>query len=110
MPNAEGDNMYYDIGFFSEMNLSAHNCGSIKDSIVDNVSYNKEAVIKYLGSFKHFASCPKSAIDCVTGEIISPSFRLYTDGVFCWADFLAYHIEKYNIELPDKFIEHISAE
>jgi len=35
MPNAEGDNMYYDIGFFSEMNLSAHNCGSIKDSIVD---------------------------------------------------------------------------
>ena len=23
MPNAEGDNMYYDIGFFSEMDLSA---------------------------------------------------------------------------------------
>jgi len=97
------------IGFFSEMNLSAHNDGKIADYIVDKVNYDKKAVIDYLKSFKHKAGCPKAAIDCVTGKEISPSFRVYNDGEYCWADFLIYHIEKYNIKLPQDFINKIQA-
>lgn len=95
------------VGFFSEMELTAHNNGSIKDSIVENVDYDKGKVVEYLRSFKHFSSCPKAAIDCMTGKEISPSFRIYKDGDYCWADFLAYHIEKYNIKLPQGFIDQI---
>lgn len=92
------------IGFFSEMNLTAHNDGKITDYIVDKVDYDKEIVIDYLKSFRHKASCPKAAIDCITGKEISPSFKVYNDGEYCWADFLIYHIEKYNIRLPQEFV------
>ena len=95
------------IGFFSEMNLSSHDDGSIKDYLTDEIEYDKKTVIKYLNSFEHFASCPKTAIDCVTGEPISPSFMIFNDGEYCWADFLAYHVEKYNIKLSSDFINHV---
>ena len=95
------------IGFFSEMNLTAFDNGSIKEYIVDSVNYDKKKIVRYLQSFKHKASCPKQAIDCITGETISPSFLVYDDGDYCWADFLVYHIEKYNIKLNDDFIRHV---
>lgn len=95
------------IGFFSEMNISAHDDGSIKEHICKDADYDKEKIIKYLSSFKHKASCSREAIDCMTGETISPSFRIYNDGEYCWADFLIYHIQKYNIKLPQHFVEKI---
>lgn len=97
------------VGFFSEMQLSSDNNGSIKKYIVDQVDYDKEKVIKYLKSFKYFASCPKNAIDCVTGEVISPSFRVFKDDEYCWADFLIHHIKHYNIKLPQGLIDKAEA-
>ena len=73
------------IGFFSEMKLY-QNDGSIKDNLVDDVNYDKEKIIEYLKSQK---------------EKISDSFSVYNDGEYKWCDFLIYHIEKYNIKLPD---------
>jgi len=96
-----------DIGFFSEMGLSAYTKESIKDYLTDHVDYDKTAVIAYLSSFKHFASCPKNAIDCITGETISPSFLIYKDDEYCWPDFLIYHIRKYNIKLPKEFVDKV---
>ena len=95
------------IGWFSEMNLSAADSGSIKEHISNYVSYNKQEVISYLNSQKRVASCPKAAIDCLTGEKISSSFNVFTDGEYDWCDFLIYHIENYNIKLPEDFIRHI---
>lgn len=102
----EGDNMI-DIGCFSEMSCYTDN-GSIKDYIVDKVDYNKEKVINYLKKQKRVAGCPRNAIDCITGEVISTSFSVYTDGEFQWCDFLLYHIDKYNISLPKALIEKAS--
>lgn len=95
------------VGFFEEMKITAHNDGKIADYIVDKVDYDKKAVVDYLKSFKHYASCPREAIDCITGETISPSFRIFRDGEYCWPDFLIYHVEKYNIALPTKFVNKI---
>ena len=95
------------IGFFSEMNLAAHNDGTINDFIVDKIDYDKQMIIDYLNSFRYKASCPQAAIDCVTGEETSPSFRIINDGEYCWPDFLAFHIEKYNIRLPQAFVDKI---
>lgn len=96
------------IGYFSELNLYADN-GSIHENIVDNVEYNKEAVIEYLANQKRIASCPKVAIDCITGKEIAKSFSVFTDGEFEWCDFLIHYIKEYNIKLPKEFIEKVEA-
>lgn len=95
------------IGWFSEMNISAADSGSVKNFIAEKETYDKEKVIAYLKAQKRVAGCPKAAIDCVTGEEISPSYSVYTDGEYDWCDFLIYHIEKYNVLLPQDFVEHI---
>ena len=94
------------IGCFSEMNCFDDN-GSIKEHIIDKVNYDKKSVIEYLQSQKRIAGCPRSAIDCVTGEIISPSFSVYSDGEYQWCDFLIYHIKNYEIFLPKDFLNKI---
>ena len=96
------------IGFFEEMNLYA-NTGSIKDVIIKEVNYDKRKVIAYLENGQRVAICPRNAIDCMTGNPISTSFSIYNDmdQEYEWGDFLVYHIKKYNINLPDEFLEKI---
>ena len=98
------------IGFFTEMKITMFDNGSIKNHLVSEVNYDKKKIIDYLNSFGRQAVCPRYAIDCVTGENISGSFSVIDDGEYCWCDFLTYHIEKYNIKLPDKFIEKIMSD
>ncbi len=97
------------VGFFTEMNIADFDNGSIKDSLVEHVDYDKAAVIAYLQSFKHRASCARNAIDCVTGKVISSYFLCYDDGEYCWCDFLIYHIQHYKIRLPQGLIEKANA-
>lgn len=94
------------IGCFSEMSCYADN-GSIKEHITTNIDYDKRKVISYLKSQKRIASCPREAIDCITGEVIASSFSVYTDGEYQWCDFLLYHIEKYSIKLPKGLLNKI---
>ena len=96
------------IGYFTEMNLYADS-GSAQENIVDKVEYDKKEVIDYLLKQKRIASCPKTTIDCVTGEKIADSFSVYNDGEYEWCDFLIYHIRKYNINLPKEFVEKVKA-
>lgn len=96
------------IGFFSEMKISMHDNGSINNFIVTAVDYDKEKIISYLESFGRKAVCPRRAIDCVSGKTIANSFAINDDGEYCWPDFLIYHIKKYNISLPEKFIKKAS--
>ena len=96
------------VGFFSEMKAFADN-GSVNEYIVDKINYDKSKMLSYLKSADKQASCPRNAIDCVTGDVISPSFAIYNDGKFCWGDFLLYHIHKYNIKLPLELINKAKA-
>lgn len=96
------------IGCFSEMKLSFADNGSISNYISATRNYNLNSVINYLKSNKKVASCPKPAIDCFTGKEISPSFTVYSDGVYTWCDFLIYHLEKYHLSLEEDFINHIT--
>ena len=96
------------IGFFSEMHAFYDN-GSIQKHIVASIGYDRERMILYLSSFKKMASCPRNAVDCITGETISLSFSIYNDGEFCWGDFLIYHIRKYNLALPQELVKKVMA-
>ncbi len=95
------------VGFFSEMNVTMADNGSINDYITDTVNYDKKRIIKYLLTFGRQAVCPRSAIDCITGKIISTSFAVNDDGQYCWPDFLIYHIDRYPIRLPEDFLQHV---
>ena len=97
------------IGWFSEMECHSDN-GSIKEYICENVDYDKEMIINYLSQGNKIASCPRKAIDCISGEKISESFCVMSDGTYCWGDFLLYHIRKYNIKLPHGFINKVAIE
>lgn len=79
------------------------------DYLVDDIEYDKQKVLDYLAKGQKIAGCPRAGIDCVTGEQISVSFFVYSDGEYDWCDFLPYHIKKYNIRLPEKFIEKVEA-
>ena len=94
------------LGYFSEMKLYK-DTGSVNSHIVPSVDYDKSKVIEYLSKQKKIAGCPLPAIDCVTGDKISDSFSVYTDGEYEWCDFLVHHIKKYNIALPKTFIERV---
>lgn len=97
-----------DVGCFEEMHIFSNN-GSINDFLVDSVDYDVKKIVKYLNSFKMQAICSRSAIDCVTGKEISSSFKVFNDGEYRWCDFLIYHIEHYNIKLPQGLIDKANA-
>lgn len=94
--------------FFNEMMPKIGN-GSINEFLVDKIDYNKDKVIAYLANGHKQASCPRDAIDCVTGEKISDNFYVFDDKEYCWCSYLAYHVKKYNIQLPKDFIKKIGA-
>lgn len=96
------------VGFYEEMNMYNNN-GPIKESLVESVNYNKKKVIEYIKNNKVVGICARPAIDCITGEEISSGFQILNDGEYEWADFLAYHIAKYNLTLPKAFLEKINA-
>lgn len=81
------------------------NTGSIKETVVDVVDYDKDTVCRYLESFPNVALCARRALDCMTGKEIADGFCVKTDGEYEWCDFLPYHIKKYNIGLPKEFVE-----
>ncbi len=97
-----------DIGFFSEMNISFADNGTVASNTLNEVTYDKNKVINYLLSKgKKIAGCPREAIDCFTKDVIAPSFFIYSDEEYRWADFLVYHVKKYNIKLPQEFVNKV---
>lgn len=90
--------------WFKEFN-TFENVGSINNYLVDSVLYSKKKVINYLNKGKRQASCPREILDPITNEKIADNFAVYTDEEYYWVDILSYLIEKYNIRLPEAFVE-----
>lgn len=53
------------LGFFSELNLSMADNGSIKSFIIDKVDYDKAKIIRYLKNGKKESVCPKNTYDLI---------------------------------------------
>ena len=92
------------LGWFKEFE-TIENIGSIKEYLVDEISYSKSSVIAYLKKGRRQASCPREIKDPITNEILADYFAVYTDLEYCWLDILPHLIEKYNIQLPEDFIQ-----
>lgn len=71
----------------------------------------KEIVIAYmrkpeLESNWKVLSAPMD-IDSFTGEGLGTFFQSYGDDEYSWTDDLTAYVDKYDIELPQEFIEHV---
>ena len=80
---------------------------SIKDDFMDNPSLYYNKLIKYLNNGEVKLASPERAIDVISGDRISQTNSILTDGEYSWPSSLAYYVEKYNLRLPKEFEEKI---
>ena len=86
------------------------NDGSIKNFLVDKVSYSKEKVIEYLKKGTKQASCPRPIKDPVTKKIIADYFSAYTDGEYYWVNILPELIDKYYQSIKEGWWEEFCSD
>ena len=67
----------------------------------------KETVLSYLRNAPHIAESPGMAVDAFTKERLHTPISLQGDDIYIWRSDIAYYFEKYDLKLPDDFIEYI---
>lgn len=99
--------------FVSEYPEVAARYPMMMDCVVEGEYLHKAELVRYLEtapvSWVSMSSEP--LIDVLTGEPIAgvkPCGR--SDGDYAWTNSLAYYVNRYNIGLPDAFVEHVIAQ
>lgn len=67
----------------------------------------KEAILSYLKSGSLDAIAGSCSIDVFTGESTGIPGSVRSDGTYSWGGDLAYYVDKYNLRLPDEFVNHV---
>jgi len=67
----------------------------------------KGYIISYLRGSAHFIDFMGYYCDAFTGQIANLGITIYSDGNWVWDDIIIYHYEKYNLQLPEDFTEHV---
>ena len=80
---------------------------SILTAIHDEPPKDKAKILRYLKSGKVGAMSPGYLYDRVNSEIILRNPTCYNDGTYAWRSDLIYYYEKYNVDLPEDFINHV---
>lgn len=80
---------------------------SIFTAIREKAPDDKRKILAYLKNGKEIARAPGYLHDRINGESRLPNPACFTDGTYSWRSDLIYYYEKYNIELPKDFIEHV---
>lgn len=93
------------IGQYSEM--SKKFTDSIKDNISDVPIRNKGTVLNYLRRGKTLCASTGYVIDAFTGKNSFVRNQMYSDGMFSWSSKVIYYFEKYNLKLPQDFIDYV---
>ena len=79
--------------------------------IIQNIQIkDKDAVLRYMKSAFVLAVAPGIMQDVLTGEKIPGEWLVYGDGIYSWESETIYYFDKYNMTLPDEFIEHVLKE
>lgn len=67
----------------------------------------KEIVLRYLKETPDVAAAPAILRDVFTGESLHMELLARSDGVYIWRSDIAYYFEKYDLKLPNEFIEYV---
>jgi AraC-like DNA-binding protein/mannose-6-phosphate isomerase-like protein (cupin superfamily) len=82
---------------------------SIWELVSDTPYSEKEAVLYYLKRASVIAHWDIAAIDVISGKKISIHTQCMTDGEYYWWSDLSHYVERYNLELPQAFIDKCAA-
>ncbi|MBR3242483.1 MAG: hypothetical protein IKF90_07270 [Parasporobacterium sp.] len=80
---------------------------SVRETFVDGPYPFKHKIIEYLRSGNIGAAAAKSCYDAFTGEMIAPKYELMHDGEYVWNTAVPYYVERYNMRLPEAFVDKI---
>ena len=87
-------------------------CANAKKPLLSELSknkplQNKSQILNYLRQGKITAAAPGVPVDIVLQERIKGYKTILSDGTYEWQSELIHYIDKYNMKLPDEFIEHV---
>lgn len=81
----------------------------LRSLISANPIDGKAKVLRYMKKAKVIATAAGSAKDFLTGETIRQPLTCQSDGQYTWRSDIVYFFEKYNLELPEAFIQKVLA-
>lgn len=68
---------------------------------------NKKQILQYMRSNKVIAAAPGRLKDVFTNQPIKGEMLAYSDGVYYWGTEAIYYFDKYNMKLPDEFVNRV---
>lgn len=80
---------------------------SITDLISEHEHKHKNEILNHLKKGVVTAAAPAILNDVITGERLNMPLTMMNDGKYEWRSDLIYYFEKYNIELPEAFIDYV---
>ena len=81
---------------------------SMKDFFMDEKYEHQDDIVYYMRNYgKPGMAAPMLTRDFFTGEYSGGGLVHFSDGEYAWTSDLPYYVEKYNLKLPDDFIEHV---
>lgn len=90
--------------FFKEVPYG--NDGSIFDAMREVEHSQQDKIKPYLLNGVVCAVSPGLVEDVISGEVIGP-LSMQTDGVWIWGSDLYTYVAKYNVRLPEEFVEEV---
>ena len=82
------------------------NYPSIMDLINKPIT-EKKKVLEYMKKGEIIAVAPAIIKDVINPEIRLPELFLMSDGKYEWRSDVIYYVEKYDMALPDEFVQHV---
>lgn len=79
---------------------------SIYELVSDTPDEKKELILDYLRT-NPAVFCPGIVYDLLNASDVIGDGSIYRDDVYYWPDYLAAYVEKYNVQLPKEFRDHI---
>ncbi len=97
------------LGFFREFKSGRSNNDSIRDFVSSEPSRHKAIILSYLRLGDRMGWTMEKSPDVIDGTHQPDSASPVTDGHWVWRADLAHYVEKYNLRLPQEFIDTVVA-
>lgn len=97
---------YLKVARFKEFNKD-ETSPSIKDCMSKQEYPHKKIIYNYLLNGRAVMAGFNPVHDILDGEIIAPGVIYMVDDKYMWTLPIAHYVDKYNLQLPEDFVEHV---
>lgn len=91
------------VGFFKEY----HGDNFPEFQSTHTAIQNKDKVLEYMKHATVIAAAPGRVRDIFTNKPVPGEMLAYSDGSYYWGSEAIYYFDRYNLKLPEEFINHI---